>query len=142
MTRCCNYIFLYNISRSAFTIQRTFFLFSTVTIFRLIVFSIDHLFVVWLEDRTHIGSTGIAEFYSISIKYFVQRVILTGHVYLQGLGIVLNIRWHCLAKWQCDISSSILPFIVPVRYYPLFLNAVWYSTFEAWNITAFEKFFA
>ena len=60
MTCYCNYTFVYDIFRSAFIFQRTFFLFSTVTIYQLLVFSIGQLFLPWLYDRNHIGRTGIA----------------------------------------------------------------------------------
>ena len=43
---------------------------------RLLLISIGQLFAVRLDNGTHIGRTGIAYFYSISIEYFVQLVIL------------------------------------------------------------------
>ena len=74
MTCCCNYIFVYDILRSIFTFQRKFLLFSTVTMFRLLLLSIGQLFVAWLDNGTHTGRRGIAYFYSISIESFVQPV--------------------------------------------------------------------
>ena len=86
MTCCCNYTFVYDILRSTFTFQRTFLLFSTVTMFRLLLFSIGQLFVVWLDNGTHIGRTGIAYFNSISIEYFVK--------YYPKLNIIWNMFCH------------------------------------------------
>ena len=113
MTCCCNYTFVYDIIRCTFTFQRTFLLFSVVTMVCLLVFSIGQLFAMWLDNRTHIGCTGIAYFYSISIEYFVQLVMLRE-----------MFRLYLKSMFLC----------------PLFLNAVSYSIFGACKISAFEEF--
>ena len=148
MTCCSNYAFVYDILRSTFTFQQTFLLFSTVTLFRLLVFSIGQLFVVCLDNGTNIERTWIHYFYSISIEYlynwlfwgkclckrsrncfaiFVDTAWLSG-----GLNDMMFI---CLLRLLLFLCTRL--YLKSKFLYPLFLNAVSYFIFDARKISAF-----